>query len=95
MQGWADPAVFILRATYLQHRVRLPGRAKSITVREIRLSCHWLKDCFKTPSTIPAFCLDWLYVNIVKKWVEGRVTGPTTSPETPILTKTKTANSIR
>lgn len=42
-------------------RVKILGRAKSIIVIEMRLSCHWFKDCLKTPSTISALCLGWLY----------------------------------
>lgn len=50
----------------------------------------------RNPLAGPApFVLAGFLFSIEKKWVEGRVTGPTTSPETLILTKTKTANSIR
>lgn len=50
----------------------------------------------RNPLARPApFVLAGFIFSIEKKWVEGRVTGPTTSPETLILTKTKTANSIR
>lgn len=43
-------------------RVKIPGRAKNITVIEMRLSCHWSKDCSKTPSTTSALCLGWLCI---------------------------------
>lgn len=42
-------------------RVKIPGRAKNIVVIEMRLSCHWFKDCLETPGTISALCLGWLY----------------------------------